>query len=102
MSSGMSAKKLKERLDRKKRYQIEKDYKNAVNGPPTSDEALAKRQHAFCVKVINGLLEESHALSFSKPVTELWDVEDLPGYFDKVRFSFPHRCACMHFHLVRI
>lgn len=83
MSSG-SAKKTKERLDRKKRYQIEKDYKNAVNGPPTRDETLAKRQLSHCMKVINGLLAENHALSFSKPVTELWDVEDLPGYFDKV------------------
>lgn len=78
--------KLKEKLERRKRYILEKEYSNALKRGPVTDRAIAVRQHKFCVKLIKDMLDDEACLSFSKPVTELWDIDELPGYFNKVRF----------------
>lgn len=79
MSDRLSSKKLKEKLERKKRYQLDKEYANALKRGPVRDPAMAAKQHAFCVKLIKDILNDETSLSFSKPVTELWDVDDLPA-----------------------
>lgn len=102
MAERLSSKKLKEKLERKKRYQLEKDYSNALKRGPTKDRPIAQKQHAFCVKLIKDILDDETSLSFSKPVTELWDVDDLPGYFDKVSItSFMMHSSCRRIRLRR-
>eukprot|EP00171_Calliarthron_tuberculosum_P011739 IDg11739t1 len=77
--------KLKEKHERRKRYILEKEYANALKRGPVTDPDVASRQHKFSVRVIKDMLDDEACLSFSKPVTELWDIDELPGYFNKVK-----------------
>lgn len=61
--------------DRRKHYK---------KGPESSPE-MADEQHGFCVQLIKKMLKEERCEPFSKPVTELWDIQELPGYFDAVK-----------------
>lgn len=80
-----SAKKKREKIERRKRYVQQKAFSDAMKRGPCDDPALAERQRKFCVRVVKDMLEDDNCYSFSKPVTELWDISELPGYFDKVK-----------------
>lgn len=75
---------MREKQDRKKRSQQTKAFKEALQRPPSDDSILVEEQRLFCLKVIQEMLSEESSYSFSKPVTELWDISELPGYFEKV------------------
>lgn len=75
----------KKKLERRKRYYLEKEYASALKRGPVTDPDVASRQLKFCIKIIKEMLDDEACLSFSKPVTELWDIDELPGYFTKVR-----------------
>jgi len=58
-------------------------YKDALKRPP-SDVILVAEQRLFFLKVVQEMLNDPRCHSFSRPVSELWDESDLPGYSDKV------------------
>lgn len=93
----------RQKHERRERIPQDKERSNAQKRP-TTDPAIAARQRVFCKSVISDILEDDGALSFSKPVTELWDVDDLHGYFDKVRYIcflpyFRLFYVCLYSHL---
>lgn len=49
------------------------------------DQALATKQRNFCKNIIQLLLEDEAAISFSKPVDELWDRDVLADYFEIIK-----------------
>lgn len=77
-------KKMREKIERRKRYLQQKAFSDAMKRNPSSDPDLTERQRTFCIKIIKGMLEDDQCYSFSKPVTELWDMSELPDYFEKV------------------
>lgn len=80
-----NAKKKREKIERRKRYVQQKAFSDAMKRGPVDDPSLAERQRKFCSRVVKEMLEDDQCYSFSKPVTELWDISELPGYFDKVK-----------------
>lgn len=51
----------------------------------TTNKAVAAKQRAFCISVVDQMLEDESALSFSKPVRELWDMSQLSDYFEQIK-----------------
>ncbi len=80
-----SARKKREKIERRKRYIQHKAFADAMKRGPCDDPVLAERQRKFCARVVKEMLEDDNCYSFSKPVTELWDISELPGYFEKVK-----------------
>lgn len=53
--------------------------------PTPTDRPLADKQKKFCHDLIEKVLADESALSFSKPVEDLWDVKLLGGYFEMIK-----------------
>lgn len=53
--------------------------------PLTTEKTTAAKQRAFCKAVVDEILEDESALSFSKPVRELWDMSQLSDYFEQIK-----------------
>lgn len=53
--------------------------------PHPADRTMAAEQQAFCEIIVNKMLQDESSLSFSKPVSELWDISQLEGYFEKIK-----------------
>ncbi|CDF39025.1 unnamed protein product [Chondrus crispus] len=47
--------------------------------------ASKNRQLAHCLRMIKDLLRLKDAFGFSKPIDQLWAIDQLPGYFDIVK-----------------
>lgn len=50
-----------------------------------TDHAVAEKQRTFCLNVVDRILDDEASLSFSQPVNELWDMDQLGGYFEKIK-----------------
>lgn len=54
--------------------------------PPSRDqERLASKQQSFCKNAVRTMLKDENSVNFSRPVSELWDLNDLPDYTVKVK-----------------
>lgn len=49
------------------------------------NEQVSEKQIEFCLKVIDSLLSDDSAVSFSKPVSELWDESITQDYFERIK-----------------
>jgi Bromodomain/Bromodomain extra-terminal - transcription regulation len=48
-------------------------------------ERFAARQRTFCKNAIKEMLSDDNSVNFSRPVGELWDLDELPDYKEKVK-----------------
>lgn len=46
--------------------------------------AAKNKQVAFCLRLVKDILRLKDAFGFSKPIDQLWPIDQLPGYFDIV------------------
>lgn len=54
--------------------------------PPLKPNPVVKnRQAAYCLKLIKDFLRLKDGFAFSKPITEIWSADQLPGYFDMIK-----------------
>lgn len=44
--------------------------------------ASKNRQVVFCLRMVKEILRRKDAFGFSKPIDQLWPIDQLPGYFD--------------------
>lgn len=53
--------------------------------PPLKPNAASKnRQVAYCLKLVKDMLRMKDGFAFSKPIDQLWSVDQLPGYFEMI------------------
>lgn len=53
--------------------------------PSLQNTAASKnKQVAYCLRIVKDMLRLKDAFGFSKPIDQLWSVDQLPGYFDIV------------------
>lgn len=50
-----------------------------------NDEQVSQKQIEFCLELIDSLLSDDSAVSFSKPVSELWDESITQDYFERIK-----------------
>lgn len=48
-------------------------------------ERFASKQRTFCRNALRTMLTDENSINFSRPVSELWDLNDLPDYTVKVK-----------------
>lgn len=54
--------------------------------PSMAKSAASKnKQVAYCLRIVKEMLRLKDAFGFSKPIDQLWSVDQLPGYFDIIR-----------------
>jgi Bromodomain len=52
---------------------------------PTRDmERFSSKQRTFCKSAVRAILADENSVNFASPVGELWDLDDLPDYAEKV------------------
>lgn len=52
--------------------------------PLKPNAALKNRQVAYCLKFVKDMLRMKDGFAFSKPIDQLWSVDQLPGYFEMI------------------
>lgn len=53
--------------------------------PPLKPNAASKnRQVAYCLRIVKDMLRLKDGFGFSKPINQLWAIDQLPGYFDLI------------------
>lgn len=53
--------------------------------PALPKNSVAKnRQVAFCLRIVKEMLRLKDGFGFSKPIDQLWSVDQLPGYFEMI------------------
>ncbi|CAN8071421.1 unnamed protein product [Agarophyton chilense] len=70
---------------RKKQRKREPIKKTELLSPIPSDPSVAHEQFQFCKTLVAEVLDDEQALSFSKPVSELWDPAVLTDYFENIK-----------------
>lgn len=53
--------------------------------PIAMEKTLNDKQRAHCLSIVDKMLDDESSISFSKPVTELWDIAVLPDYTEKIK-----------------
>lgn len=55
------------------------------NVPPLKPNAATKnRQVAYCLRMVKDMIRLKDGFGFSKPIDQLWAIDQLPGYFDLI------------------
>ncbi|PXF49950.1 Bromodomain-containing factor 1 [Gracilariopsis chorda] len=70
---------------RKKQRKREPVKKTEQLPPLPTDPSVVNEQFHFCNELVGEVLDDEHALSFSKPVDELWEPAVLTDYFEKIK-----------------
>lgn len=70
---------------RKKQRKREPIKKTEHLAPIPTDPSVVNEQFRFCNELVAEVLDDEHALSFSKPVDELWEPAVLTDYFEKIK-----------------